>query len=79
MAHVVKKPCALSHCKNWVNAGRPYGFTKVSHLLHLHFGSICRTCTPLPNRKNEIFSSSQTCTELFTLSHTALQAEKDMF
>lgn len=79
MARVVKKPCALSHCKNWVSAGGPYGFTEVSHLLLLHFGCSYKTYTPLPNCKNEIFSSCQTCTDFFALSHAALQAEKEMF
>lgn len=79
LAHAVKIPSALSHCKNRVNADRPYGFTEVSHLLLLHFGCTYRAYTPVPNCKNEITSSFKTCTEFFVLSHTALQAEKDMF
>lgn len=46
MAHVVKNPRALSHRKNSINAGGPYGFTEVSHLLLLHFGCTYRRYTP---------------------------------
>lgn len=79
LVHAVKIPSALSHCKNRVNADRPYGFTEVSHLLVLHSGCTYRAYIPVPYCKNEIISSFKTCTEFFVLSHTALQAEKEIF